>query len=142
MFQWQEKAGFVLFWGEISPLCLYSCYAFIFYLLSWFPDGLTNINNFNYLLLKMFLKWNLYYLLCCSKLVTQDQLLPALGMPRVSRYATHLDLKFSDYRSESSCHQGFTCFVFFQLIFHLNSISIFLLERVEIHCNSNFYWQK
>lgn len=122
----------------LSPLVLllFSLY------LSSFLDTLTDISNFNYFILKMSSeeKGILSSVLQQSALI-QEQLLPASAVLRVSRYTTHLDLKVTDYRSQSSCHQGFTCFSFVQITVHLYS-SIFLLERVEITCSSNFCWQK
>lgn len=133
---------FGYFFEERSPHLIPPLALLLFFVYwSSFLDPLTDISNFNYLVLKMSSEETFILSSVLQQIaVIQEQLLPASGVLRVSRHTTNLDLKVTDHRSQSSCHQGFTCFPFVQLTFHLYSFS--LLEIVAIHCSSNFYWQK
>lgn len=115
LLEWMRKYCLVfLFWGEMfSTLSLLLSYIFLFVYLSSFLNTPTDISNFNYLFWKCLLKRTLYYLLCCSKLQLFRNSCCLFAMLSVTRYSTHFDLKVTNYRSLSSCHQGFTCFSFF-----------------------------
>ena len=59
--------------------------------------------------------------------------MPAPGEPSVKGAAVQTA---GHGRGVEAHRQGCTCFSSAQLTFHLYSFSIFLLERVEMHCGS------
>lgn len=82
----------------------------ILFSLYWssFLGSLTDVSNFNYLVLKMFFEEKFIFCVVenCSYLGTAAACLRWAG---VSRYTARLELKVEDDRAESSCRQTFTC---------------------------------